>query len=383
MLKLKLQRTIGASIASLSLAFAGLSSLPSSANAQVDQVERILNHFNCYQVLQSPPNFAIALLQDQFDLLDQQLDLAFVFGATQFCNPVRKVTEAGNETPIVNPFNHLTFYFMLDFPNGPERQVVINNQFGEQRMRVLPWAFFLGVPTEKNREGPPEKLDHFKCYIAQGEAVNQNVRLFDQFFPFPNGLGTAVLEPQLLCNPTRKQHAGNEIGVNEPEAHLACYATKPTRFQQDIRIDNQFVEAAPMQIGQAQSLCVPSLKRIVGNRLPDLVIRLPNPARVLCPGGGGTCTQEMDFVVTELNGVAVNQAFRVQITNELGQTQTVILPGIAAGGSVPGTATLGPPGDNCYNPNCSTRGAVDVQLFDGLILESDETNNTANREDMG
>lgn len=110
---------------------------------------------------------------------------------------------------------------------------------------------------------------------------------------------------------------------------------------------------------------------------------MPNPARVTCPGGVGTCTQEMDFVVSEIAGVAVADPFRVQLTNELGQSGIAVVPGVNAGGSFGGTIILGPAGDNCYNPNCTTRARVDIPLPGGLIVESDETNNTASRTDPG
>lgn len=267
MIMLKLSRTVGAFLASLSLALIGLSSIPISANAQVDtveEVERILNHFHCYQAQgESPP--AIAFLQDQFDRLDgaNNYDLAFVSNPALFCNPTEKMTADGAVTPIVNKFNHLTLHRMLTLPQGPTREVAINNQFGEQRLKVLDWSFLLGVPTEKNREGAPSEIDHFKChFVTSGEPVDREVQLADQFFP--NGLDTKVGRPLLLCNPTRKIHPPvGSVGVFEPDAHLACYALEPTPFQRDVRIDNQFVEAAPLVVGRSQALCVPSLKRLV------------------------------------------------------------------------------------------------------------------------
>jgi hypothetical protein len=247
--------TLSACLSSL-FAFIALSSVALNVNAQIER----LDHFSCYRA-EGPRINQLARLQDQFDVMDQQLDLALIARPFQFCNPADKIPAGGTVTPIIHPTNHLTFYLMLDFPPGPSREVTIINQFGEQRLRVPGWAFFLAVPTEKNAEGKPEDLDHFKCYRARGEPLNLTVRLLDQFFP--NGREVEVREPDLLCNPVVKRHAGATTPIGNEEAHLVCYLTTRTPFEGEIRTDNQFVDAGPLRIGPAQRLCVPSKKQVV------------------------------------------------------------------------------------------------------------------------
>lgn len=386
----KLPRTLSASIAGLSLAFTGLGLAPTTAQAQdpLDEVERQLSHFNCHQVLEPAPNFAIAFLQDQFDRLSTpaQTDIAFIFGAVQFCNPAEKqvnVPGGVDVTPLVNPFNHLTFYFMLDFPPEPNLTVAITNQFGpRQAMTVFPWAFFLGVPTQKNTEPPPDELDHFKCYFVQGEPVNRTVRLFDQFQP--NGVDAQVGAPQLLCNPTRKTPlVGEPAGILEPQAHLLCYATEtstPPNFTRDVFVTNQFQNNALHLVGRPNSLCVPSLKQIVGIPLPDLVIELPSAPVVTCSAPPVTCVHTQDYRVSEIAGVPVTTPFEVEIVNDEGQSATAVITSLGAGASTGGVLTLGPPGGNCYNGDCTTDAKVDTT---DAVTESDESNNTTSRFDLG
>ena len=86
----------------------------------------------------------------------------------RFCNPVTKIDETGQVTDIVDRRHHLTMYFMLAFPPSPPREFIVDNQFGrEQRIRTTR-AVALGVPTEKNSDGPVENLDHFKVPLGRG-----------------------------------------------------------------------------------------------------------------------------------------------------------------------------------------------------------------------
>jgi hypothetical protein len=319
------------------------------------------------------------LLRDQFDELDGQIDLAIVFPPFMFCNPADKLRLDTEEfTERVNPTNHLTFYPMISFPAGPERSVLVSNQFGEQRLRVQRSAFVLGVPTEKNNEGPVKDLDHFKCYLVEGRPVELEVLLFDQFTG-PNGAPAKVLQPRLLCNPTLKLHAGNFTPITNEEAHLVCYETNRDANDELISTRNQFATTR-LQVGESMSLCVPSKKRIATGPLPDLVIELPDPAVVSCPTGAGSCVQTIRFTVSEIAGVAVTTPFDVEIVNELGQAATVTIPSLPANGSTSGSLTLGLPGANCYNPDCTTNATVDTG---DAVMESDEGNNTDTRTDLG
>ena len=215
-----------------------------------------------------------------------------------------------------------------------------------------------------------------RCHLAEGQPVDRRVTLQDQF---QDEQDIQVGQPVLFCNPTVKFHGGAFTLIENSEAHLTCYFTTQTDFRGAlITARNQF-QTTELAINQADILCVPS-RKIIRTELPDLVIRLLGPVQVDCPTGGGSCEETVDWEVSEVNGVDVNQSFDVVITNELGQTDSANLTGIGANSTTNGTSVLGPPGDNCYNPDCTTRGRVDST---DTVPEADEGNNTDSRTDQG
>jgi hypothetical protein len=79
--------------------------------------------------------------------------------------------------------------------------VEVRNQFGVERLTVGPPARAVCVPTRKNQEPSTLKLDHFKCYSAKAERVEERqVTLKDQFAE----TRTSVFDPTLMCNPAQK-----------------------------------------------------------------------------------------------------------------------------------------------------------------------------------
>lgn len=114
--------------------------------------------------------------------------------------------------------------------------------------------------------------------------------------------------------------------------------------------------------------------------LPDLSVTLINPpTQITCPGGGGTCVLTVEFMITNTSSVVVTSSFEVLIEAEEVPSKTITISGLAAGASQSLSEMLGP-GNNCYNPNCLVRVTVDST---NAIPESDQTNNVAEREDMG
>ncbi len=110
---------------------------------QVPDPADVLDHFKCYKVdkkkstkLDPKP---LVDLEDQFDV-DVELDVK-VDGPEFFCNPVSK-----DGTEILNGFAHQTCYKI----KGPKqtREVVINNQFGEQTL-IITEPKLLCVPSTK------------------------------------------------------------------------------------------------------------------------------------------------------------------------------------------------------------------------------------------
>ena len=207
-----------------------------------------VDHFKCYL-----PATAEKVPPAPVQLLDQFGPSATVIGNIfRFCNPARKLHN-GVWTPIQNPDDHLTLH-----KTSPEpivnRRVKIRNQFGEQQL-ITRDARVLAVPTQKKPHGPPKDLDHFSCYAAEGQPVNQNVWLQDQFF---NSQHT-INKPILFCNPVRKAHNGVVTPIKHPKDHLTCYRVQPVPFARDVEILDQFGQLS-LKTNYADVSCVPTQK---------------------------------------------------------------------------------------------------------------------------
>ena len=96
-------------------------------------------------------------------------------------------------------------------------------------------------------------LDYFKCYEADGEPVDVNVDLEDEF-----GVELQVLvgEPKLFCNPADK----NGEGIKNDESHLTCYEIEDdAEAEQVVVVTNQF-SVQNLEVEDSELLCVPSEK---------------------------------------------------------------------------------------------------------------------------
>ena len=214
-----------------------------------------LDHFYCYPAKGEAIGDKV-LLKDQFD---KTFVAAQVGLPTRFCNPVTKVHD-NVVTKIMNPDAHLTFYRIT--PVSPAaRWVAVYNQFGAQKL-MTGAAVELAVPTFKMLPGhePPKDLDHFKCYRAAGQRVDETVVLQDQFLAAKARVGA----PVLFCNPTIKIHANTTTKIQNPAAHLTCYRTLPSpQFAKVVPVSNQFGKAK-LSLSSPNVLCVPSLKTAWG-----------------------------------------------------------------------------------------------------------------------
>jgi hypothetical protein len=241
-------------LAAVTLAFA-VCLCPALAEAQALPV---LDHFWCYGITDKSPD-AQVILRDQFDAAGTAGQPFVVRNPLRFCNPVMKTTAAGITTPITDPDGHLKLYLAPPSHIEDVRSVVVKNQFGRrQRIRTYD-PLLLGVPTAKNTQGFPEKLDHFKCYRAYGAAPRSTiVRLKDQF----HDATVTVGRPVLHCNPVEKRHGAAVVPIQHPEAHLLCYYVTKTALPDAISFftRNQFGEEQ-LRATQSDILCVPSEKR--------------------------------------------------------------------------------------------------------------------------
>ncbi len=211
-----------------------------------------LDHFRGYNAF--APNFTMVTITDQW-IPPVAVDIG---DAAAFFVPVEK------DTPIIDPFTHLTGYLELTPLPFVPLSVDIDNQFGPQTLIVVAPVALL-VPTEKFPPGPgplpPLPRDHFQCYSASGPTVGVPKTLTDQFSG-PDLV--TVLGPTLFCNPASKD--GSPILGPAPE-HLTCYAYTP--FQPPvgpIPFKNQFTEpaVASIDVFDGVVLCVPSLKLSFG-----------------------------------------------------------------------------------------------------------------------
>lgn len=234
---------------------AGVTASSEAVLAQAPIPVPALGHFKCYQTLGNPVDQTVKT-QDQFDVKELDgFEETFVRRAVRFCNPVAKIHD-GRVFDIPDRTAHLTLYVTAPTDPMAERVVSISNQFGRARLRTFN-SPILATPTEKNNEGFPQNLDHFKCYRAAGDPVNAVVTLRDQFHVEEN---IKVGSPVLFCNPTRKiDAAGTGFGINNPDGHLACYKISQQPFQRGIVARDQFV-TQKLLVRNADILCAPTRK---------------------------------------------------------------------------------------------------------------------------
>jgi hypothetical protein len=222
------------------------------------------DHFKCYNAteltLEQP---TLVTLSDQFDVAADEVQIT---NAVWFCNPVAK-TFGGTTTPITEPANHLTLYPFAIKETAPARRLTISNQFGEQVINVTA-PRVLAVPTEKDGVPAVSPISHFKCYEAEGPALNAPVTLADQF---PGTEVARLLAPRFWCNPAVKTFGGVLTPIDPLEKHLACYKLTPSNQPADdfVNIENQFDTDDILKIEPSQFVCAPSEKLLCnGNPCP-------------------------------------------------------------------------------------------------------------------
>ena len=327
-----------------------------------------LDHYQCYRV-----DPASAFKPRKVALVDQfGRSKAVATQLTTLCAPVRK-----NNGLVRNRLAHLACYPIKRTPAFRARRVTITNQFEKGTRIVIARPIQLCLPSGKSllpgpSPRPVKGLDHYQCYLVKPlrRLKPRAVLLVDQF---GKSRPTAVRMVS-LCAPVRK----NASPVRNKRDHLVCYQLRSAQTFHGRRaaIVNQFGKAQ-LTVVAPQTLCLPSLKRLV---LPDLTVSIPNTrTQVSCPGGGGTCITTRTFTLTNTSSVNVTTSFDVLVEADPAQTKTVTVPGLAAGASLPLTEQLGPDG-NCYNGDCTVSVTVDSG---NAVGESNEVNNTATRTDPG
>jgi len=120
--------------------------VPTSKNSKALPSPKLLNHFECYPVLEGRAPQATVTLIDQWHA-EKGVALG---GPVTFCNPTEKV-RAGKRSPLVNTSAHLTCYRLAAKPFAQKLQ--IRNQFNTTTLAVSGADMFC-VPSLKLRHVP-------------------------------------------------------------------------------------------------------------------------------------------------------------------------------------------------------------------------------------
>ncbi len=221
--------------------------------AQFGEVEDYCapDHYKCYKTAPARFDRLTRTLTDQFGRTT-----ATVVRPVRFCNPVDKEGEG-----ICDPTAHLMCY-QISEPPTVRRDVVVENQFGEQALRILR-SESLCVPAKKNLVDSRLNINHFKCYRVRPKTpfAPRTVTLSDQF---QTGQTATVVRPLSLCTPVDK----NGEGIVDAQHHITCYRlVQPNFGPQDIKVTDQFVTernlvAVTASCRKVAQLCVPSQKAL-------------------------------------------------------------------------------------------------------------------------
>ena len=224
-------------------------------------------HWDHYKLYVARPPYPqsnlFVLLADQFNPAQpyqhQVLQLDY------WMNPVEKtvLNPLGNITfPINTPFLHYSWWRIS--PQFNEKLVALCNQFGDQTLYVKDAQYLLN-PALKNQSGSPPPFNHYKCYACEGQPVNRQVTLRDQFDPVgTQGWTATVTYPRWFCNPAMKQVLGSPLPPNQivdGNQHYVCYEYTPadTRIS-SLSFTDQFIPSGTLDVGPSQWLCVPTFK---------------------------------------------------------------------------------------------------------------------------
>jgi hypothetical protein len=207
-----------------------------------------IDHYKPYDILGGPTITGPIILNDQFGESAHSVMIM-----TKLATPVDKNAEG-----ILDTLAHQTWY-EFDYPE-PLRAVTARDQFGEFDW-LLGNSRYLVVPALKNPAVPvPElpKLNHYKCYEAQGPQLSMTLRLKDQF----EEITTVTLAGVFFCNPVQKTTPdGLVYSIIDSSAHMTCYTVENlNQYGFEVFVWDQFVQQQIVLIDRNQLLCLPALK---------------------------------------------------------------------------------------------------------------------------
>jgi hypothetical protein len=260
-----------------------------------------LDHFLCYNA-STPAGVAFPVIPSQLSNQFPGLMNVTQTSATVdlHCNPatkkVKSTSGAVTTYQAKSPSWHL-LCVAIDTAQSPSTHVVkVSDQFGAAKLTTGPPSQFclpslksLG-PASNPTFVPPAATettpDHFTCYPIENPAGGQPftqippvVKVKDQFTG--GKIRVQVGPPTMLCLPTQKTlesgpDAGHVTPITNATAHLLCFQVTgiPTPTVGTVYDENQFNQQpfnpqspgpgfTPIQIGTANSLCLPSYKKLI------------------------------------------------------------------------------------------------------------------------
>jgi hypothetical protein len=220
------------------------------ANAQVSP---LWDHYKVYFVppFPVPPLGTPVGLTDQFGFYNHnvlQLEL--------FMNPTQK-EDTNGIFPINDPVTHYSWWRIT--PQPFNALVAATNQFGDQSLNVHDGVYLLN-PALKNQGGSLPQKNHYKCYNCDGQPVNKQVLMTDQFGQW----SAMVTFPRYFCNPVQKQvnpPVGPTYPILDPNQHYICYEFQPPdQTPRTAVMSDQFTTNHGLNLTPSQYICVPTYK---------------------------------------------------------------------------------------------------------------------------
>lgn len=207
-----------------------------------------LDYFLIYNVANQWARHSV-YLQTQFDRTHDLGSLVFL---DWFANPVSK-----NGEPMYDKKAHLASYYLYQPVSEPMRAVLLENQFGRQKILTGSPRCLL-VPAMKMEKDSkfPKKLDHYKVFqVLEGEPVGREVKLVDQF----GKSKVKIAYPYGFAAPAEKKHGGRVFPVQNKKAHLVLYKITPRKVEKSRITADQFGKHQ-LNFYQSILLAVPSVK---------------------------------------------------------------------------------------------------------------------------
>jgi len=103
------------------------------------------------------------------------------------------------------------------------------------------------------------KGNRYLCYVVErigGGNQVPDAKLKDQF-----GIGAAtIMKPRYVCNPIEL----NGKPVTDPRMHLVCYEARTPIKPRPVSVNTQFGNVPRIELGPAEIICVPGVKKELG-----------------------------------------------------------------------------------------------------------------------